>query len=439
MNTKTLIGFAAALSPVVRMGSASPVLVSIGRSLRRSHIPFRSDLAAWMIVALGSVWVEYAHADLPSLGWHANEAKFQQIYEEVQHFVDTNNISATTMCVTQNGTMKFNRSFGYIHGGPVPPPYATLYLPQNARMRIASVTKPTTAAVIHKLVANGWLELNDKVFDLGQSGGGILPMTPWQGLGDQRYKNITVQHLLDHKGGWDKSVAGDHTYREVQIRNDMDLNTVPNRWKIGQWVLSQPLQFNPGADSAYANVGYMFLGLVAEEVAKKHTANWELQTLKRNEVFAPLGVSSSDVALGATFAFPPYLLGPLPPQAGLLREPLYDDNTMVTNVFDPDGPKVKRPYGGFRVEARVGQGGMVATAAALCRFLDKYYIAGSNIGKPRPLGAASTWVHDGRLSGSVATAVQRGDGYSYAVIMNKGVSSYLSQIKEIISGALSGP
>jgi hypothetical protein len=73
------------------------------------------------------------------------------------------------------------------------------------------------------------------------------------------------------------------------------------------------------------------------------------------------------------------------------------DNTLVTNVFDPDGPKVKRPYGGFRVEARVGQGGMVATAAALCRFLNNYYIAGSDIGKPRPPSATSTYVFNGKL------------------------------------------
>lgn len=377
--------------------------------------------------------------NLPSAGWYF--AAHRDIRDAVKAYMEEKGLTAGTVALALDGQTQLKMSFGYIKklSAFEKQFFSEQYLPSNATMRLASNTKPLTAAVIHKLVAAGRLSLEDNVFNLGQPGGGVLPMTPWSGLGDQRYKQIKVKHLLAHQGGWDADISGDHTYRELEIQDDMNLASVPSRWNTGRWILHQPLQFAPGTSSAYSNTGYMFLGLVAEEVEKAHTSNWQLQKQVQNKVFAPLGVAAADVKLGATLCHPPYL--PLGTPQYSLREPYYHSPTLVTNVFDPGGAKVMRPYGGWNHEARVGQGGMIATAEAMTKFLSNYYIAGSNIGKPRPGNATSTYQHNGSLPGTNAVARQRGDGYVFAVMFNERPGSgpsFSGEITAIINAILDG-
>ena len=134
-------------------------------------------------------------------------------------------------------------------------------MPPDGLMRIASVTKPVTAAAIHKLVAAGKFGLTDKVFSLGLAGGGLLDHTPFPSLGDQRLKDVTVQHCLDHKGGWDRSTSvGDITYKETTIATAMKVANPPGLSNTMRWILGQPLQLTPGSKYAYSNVGSWCLG-----------------------------------------------------------------------------------------------------------------------------------------------------------------------------------
>ena len=336
-------------------------------------------------------------------------------------FMVTRNIRAGALGVMKDGRVVYDKSFGWKDEAQ------EIRLPQGTMMRLASVTKPITAAAIRELTNNGVLDLDDFVFNLGQPEGGILHLTPFPSLGDSLLKKITVQHLLQHRGGWDRELVGDLTFKEIVIADAMEVPSPPGRTNTIRYILGQPLQFFPGTETAYANIGYLLLGLIIEEVSGEDYLSYVLTT-----VFEPLGVVDTEMIQGRTF-----------PDDRSPREPWYDSDTMSPNVFDPSGPHVKTPNGGWDVESRISSGGLVGSTRAIVEFLDVYHTAGDNIGTRRAgaEGSRWRWYHTGSLPGTNTLARQRGDGINYAVLFNKRPStgeSYSSQIRTKIDGLVDG-
>jgi CubicO group peptidase (beta-lactamase class C family) len=313
------------------------------------------------------------------------------------------NISAGVAGIMRGGKLVYRRSFGWDDAA------STVPIEENATMRIASVTKPLTAATIRNLIADGHIGLHQRVFSLDEPGTGILDHTPFGNDFDPRLKDITVNHLLQHRGGWDRDMVGDWSYAERTIASDMGVASPPGRDATLNWVLGndQGLQFNPGSRSAYSNIGYMVLGMIAEEV----TGLPHIEAMHQ-EVFRPMGVPDPMIQHGRTFA-----VDQDP------REPHYMSSTTSTNVFWNSGngqPQlVSRPYGGWHHEARIGQGAVVADPIALLEFMQDYTIAGNNIGATRPGAGNWSLAHTGGFEGTSVIAMQRGDGTDYVIMFNK--------------------
>lgn len=333
-------------------------------------------------------------------------------------FTAEHDIGAAAIGVMKDGVVVYDRVFGWKDRE------RTIPLPEDAMMRIASVTKPFTAAAVRELAREGALDLDAFAFDLGQAGGGVLDIEPFPALGDARLAEITVRHLLTHRGGWDRSIAGDLTYREIEIAEVMSVPSPPGRLNTVRYILGRPLEFDPGSERSYSNIGYLVLGLIIEEVS-----GTDYLTLLFDRVLSPLGVSDGDVILGRTF-----------PRDRSDREPWYDNGDWLTrNVFDPDGPRVRWPEGGWDHEARVAQGRLVASTEPILRFLDVYQVAGDDIGRHRrrPEPTGWHWNHTGSLPGTNAVARQRWDGVNYVVLFNKRHSSnYAGQIRDMIDDIL---
>jgi cysteine-rich repeat protein len=329
-------------------------------------------------------------------------------------FMETNGIEAGLLGVMKDGAVVLERGYGWEdpdHGEELPP---------DAMMRIASVTKPLTAAAIRELVAAGTISLSDYVFDLGQPAGGLLDITPFLALGDMRLEDITVQHCLDHEAGWDRDIAEDLTYKEIEIANDMRIPSPPGRENTASWILGQPLEHDPGTTYAYSNIGYMMLGLIVEEYGAT-----DYMDFVHEEIFGSFDVDLGDIELGRTFA-----------EDQNPREPWYEYAGSCTNVYDTS-EAVNCPYGGWDHEARVSQGRVISATIPLLHFLENFYISGASIGAPRSGTEGSTWKrdHTGSLSGTNALARQRGDGVNYVVLFNERPSSgtsYASQIRTIL-------
>jgi CubicO group peptidase (beta-lactamase class C family) len=178
-----------------------------------------------------------------------------------------------------------------------------------------------------------------------------------------------------------------------------------------RYILGRPLEFTPGTQTRYANVGYLVLGLIVEEVS-----GMDLMDFLELRVLRPLRVDTDDYILGRSFEADKHP-----------REPYYHLPVYAPNVFDPDGPEVLRPYGSFHLEARVGQGAHVTNPRSLLLFLENHHINGPLIGARRgALPPGTVQDHGGTTYGSEATAVQRTDGVNFAVTINQWNMGYSS-------------
>ncbi|WP_442484150.1 serine hydrolase [Aeoliella sp. SH292] len=306
-------------------------------------------------------------------------------------------ISAGVAAIMRDGKLLYRRAFGWDNSA------RTVPIDEDVTMRIASITKPLTAATIRNLIADGHISLNQRVFSLDEPGSGILDHSPFGNDFDPRLKDITVNHLLQHRGGWNRDQVGDWTYDEREIASDMSLPSPPGRDATLRWILGNDagLQHNPGSTYSYSNIGFMVLGMIAEEVTGKP----HLEVM-REEVFRPVGIPDHMIKQGRTFA------ADQDP-----REPHYEAGIGLS-VFG-SGFVSNRAYGGWDHEARIGQGGIVADPIAILEYMQHYIISGGDIGLPVPTSGGSTRSHGGSLSGTSTVAVQRADGIDYVIFFNK--------------------
>ncbi len=324
----------------------------------------------------------------------------------MQSFMSGNDITAGVLAVARSdGTIIYQRGFN---------------VPENTPMRIASLEKPITAAAIRKLDVDGLLDPNDRVFDVGQAGGGLLGITPYNGLGDARYADITVGQLVQHRGGFDTNIV-EPQFNSINIC--ADLRTVDpgvtdpaGTHNTVRWMLSRSLQYDPGDPNTaycgqvgvrcYSNFGYMVLGMILTEL----TGQSNLVYLRNNILTPQRWIPSTEIKFGRSFA---HNQSP--------REPFYDDGTtdLAWNVFDPGGAPVEAPYGGWEQEVFAGHGNLVMSAAPLLIFMEHYRVwSGGPSGMPLN-GAGGGGVHTGGLTGTSTVMFQRCDGINIVVLFNK--------------------
>ena len=363
------------------------------------------------MVLVGGIFFSQAHAVRPpAIGIPVPElAVFDTV---MQDLMEANNITGGELAVMRNGTVVFQRSYGWQDEALTHP------LAPDALMRIASCTKPFTAAAVRKLISQGQLSLTNHIFSLGVAGAGILPYEPF-GTPDSRLRDITVKHCLQHTGGWDDAITEELVFKEARIAAEMGVTSPPGRTNVVRWIMGQPLQFDPGTATNYSNTGYLLLGLVIEQVSGK-----DYLTFLRENVTRPIGIPDSELELARTFA-----------EDGNPREPYYNDPELGTNLFYPtfsNDQLVEKPYGTFDMEARDSNGRIITTSRALLTYLQNFIVYGPNIWLSWAQGA--NWAHSGSLPGSESIAYQRKDGINIAVIFNKRntTASYAVTVKDTL-------
>jgi CubicO group peptidase (beta-lactamase class C family) len=195
------------------------------------------------------------------------------IDNKVKAFMQESGTRATGVAVTRDGRLVFAR--GYTWGEPDYP------VTQPASMfRVASCSKPITAVAIHQLIQQNQLSLNSSL----QS---ILNLTPAPGSKmDVGFKDITIQHLLTHTAGWDRSEVSDLPGVDV-VAQAYALNSLPvTKQQIANYMAGRPLQFAPGKEQEYSNLGYLLLGLIIERKLGISYVDAVTQ-----QIFKPLGLT----------------------------------------------------------------------------------------------------------------------------------------------------
>ena len=374
-----------------------------------------------------------AWAQLPVTGVYVPElVMFDDL---MQNYMADNNIESGILAISKDGRIVYQRGFGYAQNTIDP-------LPENTPMRLASVEKPITAAVIRDLVADNIISLDDFVFHVdlddpvpGPGGEQRLleahspssPYYPYDGLGDARIADIRVQHLLSHQGGWDVDAAAFWPqFSAAAIAAALEESSPPGRVNTVKYMLSQPLQFDPGVlppecnedvdgncivgdpdpchCNNYSNFSYMLLGLIVEQV----TAETHINAVRQRVLTPQMWIPATEIFMGRTFS-----------ADQSPREPLYLSVYTGTSVFHPYG-QVSSPYGTWDHESFLGHGNFVASAAPILSLANHYRVQmfSSSIGAPLDVVLVNG-DHNGSLPGTNTVVKQYDDGFCIVVLFNE--------------------
>jgi N-acyl-D-amino-acid deacylase len=351
------------------------------------------------------------------------DAELASFDEMMLKFMEDNQVPGAALAVTKDGRLVYARGFGHADtqaGLPVEP---------AMRFRIASISKPITAAMILRLVELGLIRLDDNPFDVLKI---ALPANS-----DARLRKVTVRQLLHHTAGWDRAVSFDPMFRPVVIAKDQGVKAPAGPGHVIGYMTKQKLDFNPGERYAYSNFGYCILGRLIEKATGQ-----SYDAAVQKHLFNPLGIKNTELGHTLTTA---------------KNEVKYYDDKKRTGaaVMGPSlGKPVPLPYGAWHLEAMDSHGGWISSAPDLVRFASAFDKPDAcKVLKPesiktmfaRPEGLAghdkdgkakdvfygcgwqvrtlgredrvNTW-HTGSLDGTSTILVRRVDGLCWAVLFN---------------------
>ncbi len=348
--------------------------------------------------------------------------------ELLRRFLSQHAVPGAALAVGRAGELLYARSIGLAHVDeriPVEP---------HSLFRIASISKPISAVAILQQVERGQLALETCVWEL------LNLAEPT----DPRWKRITVRHLLQHTGGWDRSMSIDPMFMSIEFAAEAGTPPPAGPLNVIRAMLKRPLDFDPGTKYAYSNFGYCLLGRVLERLPSARDRSYE--QIVRQEVFAPVGAWSPRIGRTVTTSVDEvrYYMPVIPSEVPVLEE----------SVFMP-GEKVAPPYGAWHLEAMDSHGGWIASAPDLVRFAmgcdeattestwrrkallsrpmidemyaqptgyehkepDVWYGHGWSVRTTGGGTGRNTW-HLGALDGTSTILVRRSDGMTWAVLFN---------------------
>lgn len=356
--------------------------------------------------------------------------------EVFSNFMDNWNIPGGSIAIVKDGRLVYARGFGYADKES-----GELVKPEHL-FRIASITKPITSIAIMKLINEGLINVDAKVF--GQDG--ILNGPDYRTIIDSRVTSITVQHLLQHTSGWGFINGNqDPMFSNEHIAQRMGMNPPVGPATVIKFMLrTQRLNNEPGANYFYSNFGYCILGRIIEQVSGKRYENY-VQT----ELLDPLGISEMQLAQNLY-------------ENKALNEVKYYDfpGAPLVNSVYRRGESVPFPYGGFNIEAMDSHGGWIASATDLLRLLvavdgfdtkpdilsqslvqlmttpsvaNNYYSMGWAV------NPWDNWSHIGDLPGTSSILVRTHHGLGWAVLFNtrpSNLQNFLGQMDKMVWQAI---
>lgn len=297
----------------------------------------------------------------------------EKMDREIERFIGRWNIKGLSLAVTRNDSLLYAKGYGMadVEEGRE-------MTPQNI-MRLASASKLVTAIAIMRLVEDGKLSLGSKVF--GPEG--LLSDSAYTAaIKDPRLFDVTVDHLLQHKGGFGLG-AGDPMFNTKDIIAARHLDGPPTNEELTEIVLGRRIAFTPGQGFRYSNFGYMLLSLVIERVTGR--SYWDYVT---EEVLHPAGC---------------YRFRPATNYYADRSEDevhYYGPDNDPVEEYNGSGRMVERVYGGSNVNGLVGAGGWCASASDLARLVaatDKYPHV-SNIISNESIDSLTAYAKEGRIS-----------------------------------------
>ena len=391
----------------------------------------RSPTSSWPRFLLSTMLVWWllctrAPAQIPMTG--TSTPSLHPVDQLVTNFMAKYGIPGGAFGIVKDGRLVYVRGFGYANT-------QSLELVQpDSLFRIASLSKSITAMAVLKLLEQGRIGLDQPAFAVLN-----YPTPTYSGARvDPRLGSITIRHLLNHTGGWNRNTAPnpdggvgfDPTVNwTVQAAADMRTTAPATAETVVRWMIGKPLQFDPGTQYQYSNFGYTVLGRIIEKVTGTNYEQFVRSLLAQaNITRMRIGGSRQADKLPGEVTYYDYPGSPL-----------------TRSIFPQDTGQVPWPYN-FSFSTMDAHGGWVASVIDVLRFVtaidgrpshtnllglatiktmtsrpsppwrhtdEPYYGMGWQV-RDTP----GNWWHDGALPGIRTEMVRAGNGFSWALLFN---------------------
>lgn len=255
----------------------------------------------------------------------------------MNQFMVDRHVPNASIAVVKDGRLVFAR--GYTNA-PVNWPTTT----PTSLFRIASLSKPLTAVGVMKLVESGTILFDQPIST-------ILDTSGWT---DPRIHDVTVRDLVQHRGGWDVSLAGfDPMSHDFSIASSLNVPLPLTTDNVINYMKAVPLDNDPGDVFAYSNFGYCLAGRVIERVTGQSYDAW----IKAN-VQTPVEMRRAHLGQSVQG------------QQWAGEMPYVDEyQRVVPSVMGPSTPDlVPLTYGGWNLFLLDSSGGWVTSAVDYARF-----------------------------------------------------------------------
>lgn len=365
-----------------------------------------------------------------------SNARFSRLEGAISALMKQWSIPGAAVAVAESGSIVYSRGMGWADTE------TRECVQPESLFRIASVSKSITAVAVLRLCQEGRLSLDAKAFGILDN----LPPPPGQEMAP-RVGDITVRHLLNHSGGWDRTYHHDPVLRSTNLSaaKMLGLDAPVSAEAMIRFKMTQPLDLFPGTKYAYSNLGYCILGRIIERVTGRRYEEYVAETLLK-----PAGIER--MRIGRT--------RPSERAKDEVRYYDYGGAGTVKSLYPGEG-EVPWMYGGFCLESLDAALGWVASATDLVRFAlavegqggvppllnessraimterpkpplwadsDIYYALGWRV---RPGVSGLLWWHNGTMPGTTALLERFPSGTVCAILMNSRPNDWETFNKEL--------
>jgi N-acyl-D-amino-acid deacylase len=188
--------------------------------------------------------------------------------------MDRHGIPGAALAIARNGKLILAKGYGWsnVATGEAATP--------ETKFGLCSISKTITAVAVMKLLEQKKLTLDEPVMPY------LKHIPPPRGMRvDPRLAAVTVRQCLNHSGGWDRNVRGDPLNWQPQICRAFQVPPPLSPPQFVSFAQTLPLDFDPGTDTKYSNVGYVLLGEVIAKVTGQPYERFVQKT-----VFEPMGI-----------------------------------------------------------------------------------------------------------------------------------------------------
>ncbi|KAJ4990220.1 penicillin-binding protein PbpX [Stagonosporopsis vannaccii] len=308
-------------------------------------------------------------------GFDDNAGVSAALDEVMQNFMKTSSVRQAQVAASVNGTVVASRAYTWAERDRA-------VVQPSDKFLLGSVSKAFTYAAVNHLISEGLLNLTTTVY----------PLLGYNDPADKRSLDITVQHLLDHTAGFDRTQSPDIGFIFTLVAQSLNQTTPATLRQLIEYIAARPLDYTPGESLVYSNYGTMLLSYVITNLTGESYTSY----IEKNVL------AGADVELWSTAA-ETHL------SDSIVQETKYTGVSALTPLSENRVSSANGGDGSIKEEA-IGAFGLKASAATISQFIGNNAVYG--------LGGRQSWSYrDGTVVGARAIAYSM-DELDWALTLN---------------------